>query len=346
MQKKLCSLIVSVFILFFSLDVSAKVWRVNNNGYSADFTTLALANSDNRVVAGDTIHLEGSATSYAGTAITKRLVILGPGYFLQLNPATTANALSATIINIAFQAGSQGSQLQGVRVIGSSLGVNINTSNILIKRCFIDYGVNVSPFISDIRIIQNYFPGTSSSLSAASSLGFPTDLIFNNNISKGYIVLPEEYTMLECNNNVFDVTALTNSPSLSFNAGTFRNNILTNPGATVQINNGSLANVSYNVSASAVNQFGTTNNNIVATKASLFVDQGTSPDGNYQLRPGSPGTANGSDGTDRGAFGGISPAVRYTLSGLPPIPVIYEVMTNGVAGPAGLTVTVKARTIK
>lgn len=106
--------------------------------------------------------------------------------------------------------------------------------------------------------------------------------------------------------------------------------------------------MSYNIGASAT-QFGTANNNIaVANMDNLFVDAATnSPDGDYQLKPGSAGSNNGSDGTDRGVFGGLAITNRYTLSGLAPIPVIYKIITPGVTTPAGdLKVTIMARTIK
>lgn len=127
------------------------------------------------------------------------------------------------------------------------------------------------------------------------------------------------------------------------NVGSFQNNILKNPSAIVNINNGTNLNVSFNTAASP-NQFGTTNNNVVADMTTLFVDPAlNSTDGDYQLRPGS---APGSDGADRGAFGGVIVQNRYQLSGLAAIPVIYEIQTNGVATPTGLPVTIKARTIQ
>ncbi|WP_315817687.1 hypothetical protein [Paraflavitalea speifideaquila] len=55
----------------------------------ANFTTFLAAVNDPNVLAGDTLYLEPSATNYAtgGVTISKRLVVIGPGYFL--NPANT-----------------------------------------------------------------------------------------------------------------------------------------------------------------------------------------------------------------------------------------------------------------
>ena len=347
MKRRLLQLFPACLMLFVFYTAEAKIWRVNNNGYSADFASLNAANNDNRVRSGDTVHVEGSATGYGDATNSKRLVILGPGYFLLENAGNSVNSFPANFSYITFAAGSAGSELQGISVTGE-FGITANVSNILIKRCKIDYDVNLTYGISDVRIVQNYFTTLSGNLSVIddNEFGFPTDVVFNNNIVRRPLLLRAGYTFVECNNNVFDVPPRTNAPSLSLNAGVFRNNILTNPSVTVNINGGSIINVTHNISAGP-NQFGVANNNIiVSSRAGLFVDQGTSTDGNYQLRPGSPGSLNGSDGTDRGAFGGISPAVRYTLSGLPPVPVIYELTTPSVGTPSGLNITIKARTVK
>lgn len=80
--------------------------------------------------------------------------------------------------------------------------------------------------------------------------------------------------------------------------------------------------------------------------ANLFNSNSTI-DGNYQLINGFAYNYLGDDGEDRGVYGGITPELRYTLSGLAPIPVIYDLYTSGVATPQnGLPVTIKARTIK
>ena len=79
---------------------------------------------------------------------------------------------------------------------------------------------------------------------------------------------------------------------------------------------------------------------------SLFVG-GDSKDGFYQIKSGSQAYQNGSDDSDRGAFGGAILSSRYTLSGLAPVPVIYEAVSAGsVSAETGLPVTIKARTIK
>ncbi|MEP7106387.1 MAG: hypothetical protein ABI760_00365 [Ferruginibacter sp.] len=355
-------LIVSAIVLLicFTQQANAKIWRVNNNANATNGSNLGgspgfpvfeqlfgnatnSANGNNLVKIGDTVHLEGSTNNYAGGDLTKKLTIIGPGFFLNENPNTSNNVLPAKLTYITFTTGSSGSQLIGVHVGGSSYGVSINVSDILVRRCKVDVDLSLYYGISDIRILQNFFSRVSTATTITTSgYGFPTDVIFNNNIILGNLVLPVGYAMLECKNNVFAGPSISSSPSIRMYVGSFQNNLLKDPSAIVDINGGTNMNVTYNTGADAA-QFGTTNNNLViADMSTLFVAAGTS-DGKYQLKPGS---ANGSDGTERGAYGGASVINRYTLSGLAPIPVIYDISTSGVADATGLPVIIKARIIK
>ena len=345
MKKKLFLLIFSVS---FVLVANAKIWRVNNNGFAANFTTLALAVADNTVQNGDIIYLEGSSTAYGSVTLKKKLTIIGPGYNLSTNPNASVNVLSATLSDITFSPGSEGSILTGV-VVNGGYSISINASSITIKRCAVAHEINFSYNISDIKILQNYFYNVynysdTDNLIGTSGYGFPSDVIFDNNICERKLVLPDNYTVLECKNNVFNGPAIAGQPSLKMLVGSFQNNILTSASAIANINNSSNINASYNISSSATSQFGTANNNIVISSGIFVTTTGLSSDGKYQLAAGSAGSANGSDGTDRGAFGGAL-SNRYTLSGLPAVPVIYQVITSGVTTTTTLPVTIKARVI-
>lgn len=83
------------------------------------------------------------------------------------------------------------------------------------------------------------------------------------------------------------------------------------------------------------------NNQWLINQSTIFVGStNNSTDGQWQLLANSPAKSAGSDGSDCGMFGGATP---YQLSGLPPIPVVYDII-----GPDLQTgkVTVKARAIK
>lgn len=342
-------------------EAEAKIWRVNNQGYGADYAQINEAVTDPNVLAGDTLHVEGSTVEYNSATVNKHLVIIGVGYHLANNPKTTNNGLATNTGYITFNSGSESSQLIGISV-NHSYGVSINTSNITVKRCKILTYIDLTYNISNITIIQNFFQNTSTSTSSvvqSHSYGFPTNFRFNNNIVQRPLSINDNatYTFLECNNNIFDLAAIPSSPyySLQLYAASFKNNILVNNTATVKINGISNfsttpnAAVSHNIGTSAAVHFGTANDNLVLTNINSIWNAATaaSPDGKYRLTTGSAASGSGSGGVDRGAFGGAAVSNRYVLSGLAPIPVIYEVSTTGVATPStGLNVTIKARTIE
>jgi len=116
-------LLIRVFTLSLSLSVlliltaSASKWRVNNSGIQAGFNSVQQAVSSSQVLPGDTLYVEGSPFSYGNVDLTKRLVIIGPGYFLGQNPETQACLSTAIFENIAFNAESDGSFMTGMTVI-------------------------------------------------------------------------------------------------------------------------------------------------------------------------------------------------------------------------------------
>jgi len=206
----------------------------------------------------------------------------------------------------------------------------------------------------DGYILQNFFPNTvvSNAINTNGNSFFtpPTDLIFNNNICQKTFTwgtpLANPTTLwpiLQCNNNVFDGPDNLANPNLAFSTSEFKNNILMPTNAKVNIT-ASAGNVSYNIGTLST-QFGTADNNLVIAGISAIFVTSASPDGAYQVADASAADNSGSDGTDRGAFGGLAVISRYTLSGLAAIPVVYEITSPGATSTT-LPVTIKARTIK
>lgn len=79
------SIVASLILTFFFTQTGwAKIWRVNNNlGVNADYTSLTAAVNDVvNVLAGDTLMVEASATGYGNITVTRKLIIIGAGYFL------------------------------------------------------------------------------------------------------------------------------------------------------------------------------------------------------------------------------------------------------------------------
>ena len=342
-----------VMATLFTQKADAKIWRVNNRSnydgltlYGDNFggtTGYPVFTQIQQVVplasSGDTIYVEASPLPYSAATVDRKLIIIGSGYFLSQNPHVSTNTDSSFIAGITFASGSEGSQLVGMTEIGSNDYIYINVSDITIKRCHVFHAITIASSLNDVYILENFFPLDNSGLISGSS-PYPTDLVFNNNICQKALIW--NGSILQCNNNIFD--GPTGQLTLSFKTSEFKNNILKALNTTTNINSGSNLNVSYNVGTSAT-QFGTANNNIVvASINSLFVSS-ASPDGSYQILSGSVASNSGSDGTDRGAFGGVAVTDRYTLSGLAAIPVIYSVSTPGTTT-TNLPVIIQARTIK
>lgn len=371
--------ITAVFGIFLisTISAEAKIWRVNN-GSNYNGTTLWGSNYGgtpafpvfkqvdqaiawSSLVDSDTIHVESSQFDYDATTITKKVVLIGTGFFLPDNLKTGNNLNDAKIKRINFNEGSAGSSALGLNVVvGTNTAdgyIQIAADYITIKRCRIErsiyFHITGGSGIQRITVVQNYFPNnyvTNALYFSNSYFVPPVEVIFNNNICQKTLLWERSasglaWNISQCKNNVFDGPDNLATPNLRFTTTDFSNNILMPVNAKVDITATS-AQIAYNIGTQDA-QFGTSNHNLtVPDIASLFVG-GNSKDGFYQIKSGSVAHQSGSDGTDRGAFGGAIVSSRYTLSGLPSVPVVYEVSTTGaVSAETGLPVTVKARTIK
>jgi hypothetical protein len=317
-------------MLCLSQPLHAKIWRVNNQ-LDADksqgiFEQLAPLNSDPDVLPGDTVHLEGSPDTYSNFNCSKRLVILGPGYFLTENPETQARAIPARLGNVTFQSGSEGSIIMGVSFdITSNSGITIRTNNITVQRCFLRGGVSLDN-ITGARVIECYSLGSVRGVTSNTLYG---DIIVRNNLFINASFNTHGGFFSICENNVFT------GNSLAINASSFRNNILANTNANVEITSGNMSN---NLASNG--QFGTENGNKSVNLNGLFLEDG-STDGQWQLASNSPAKGAGTDGSDAGAFGGEG---SYRLSGLPPIPLIYDLRVGDLGNlQTGVRVQVKAK---
>src|SRR5436190_18863940 len=127
-MKKNLLFFASSFLLLST--ASAKIWRVNNTGVPADFTSLQAAINSSGVVNGDTVHLEASGASYGSMNLTKQLIIIGNGYLLGTSGSNSNPDLQATpspsllVGSVTFNAGSNGSVLEGVTVANTLLVTN------------------------------------------------------------------------------------------------------------------------------------------------------------------------------------------------------------------------------
>lgn len=324
----MCSCATALVLISFA--AQAKVWRVNNTtGAMANFTQLTDAIASSQVLDGDTIYLEGSSTNYTAATLTKKLVIIGPGYLLSGNsgnPGLQANTNTATITLNIDTTGS------GSRIMGITLNANIDGSvdEFTIERC--DVNFNQWRTYQTGQLIQN--------------------LRVNKCLVGGFRFTTYQLENTEVTNCIFQT-------GFTFNTG--RNSLMRNcafQNISVNITNTYMANnifsgVNFNPTnctikycISNANNLPAGNGNQINIAGSAVFVGGSSMDARFQLPAVSPARNAGEpiNGVTPhcGPFGTDDP---YRISGIPPIPTIYE-LTVPVSVPntsSTMTITISTR---
>lgn len=346
-----------IFTLFAiaSLNLSyAKIWRVNNNsGIAADFTTLQAAHDG--ASAGDTLHLEASPTSYGGATFTKKLIVIGPGFFLNENPNTQAIKQTALVSTINLYAGAAGSVIMGLDFNGNSVYVYAN--DIVIRRNKFSSAVNGSSdyYTGGIQLYYNYQGDNTPIKNAIISQNYGV-AIYGNYAVTGVLISSNYISYYSYTGDA------TNSDVLRMHADAIviiQNNIIRR--GTVTVNNSNIVNNiqmagTFNGTGNLISnnlgnatQFGTTNGNKSnVDMGTVFVGAGSgvSSDGQWKLASGSPAIGAGYGSTaqkpiDAGIYSGQTP---YVLSGLPPVPSIYYFDNKPIGSNSDpITVTIKVK---
>jgi hypothetical protein len=166
---------ILLFLVVISCSVSQATVRTVNNYItnSAQFSTVQPAITASAT--NDTIYLHGSPVSYGDFTITKRLVIIGAGYYLSntINNYTTLVG-NITIDTVSVNQALSGLTLQGLTINGqiSNAGTD-RANNVLIDRCKLS-----TTFITGSNwIIKNSFGSPSFTISSISS-----NVLISNNI--------------------------------------------------------------------------------------------------------------------------------------------------------------------
>lgn len=324
---------------------AARVWRVNNNpGIAADFTNYSTAIASPLVANGDTLHLEASATGYTAGTLSKRLVVIGTGYFLAgagANPGLQANTNSTFFTSaLSFDSLSAGSSFLGVNM-NVDLWLDPRADNITFERCrFNSISWNTQAASTANRtqnIIFNkcYFNGAS----PVAQFYYDNLQITNCIVNGSLNFAPGNIGTALMRNNIFRGSSL-----LNFSNTYFSNNIILDiaPGNF----NPLTSTIKNNIAENNLLPAGNGNQNNI-TETSLFVNPaGQSTDGQWQLAAASPaigaGETVGGITPDCGPFGTADP---YRLSGIPPIPAIYSLTVPaniGVGQPLNITVSTRS----
>lgn len=339
--------LTTIFLMLCFFSASATSWRLNNNpAVDADFTTFQAAHD--AASAGDTIYVEGNGfENHYGEvfSITKKLVIIGPGYFLNENDSTYAFRTLAKVGSINIEPDAAGTEIHGMYIQTlnySQTHVNIKASNVIFSRnrCLTtDVNNNHVKIISNadnVVISQNYIYA----ISVASGVTANNLLIANNYIEN-------RIDLNNLSSGIFTNNVIRHGFVNVYNSQ-IKNNIIFATGHSDALSVNNAGNyIAYNLSSGSLvsgGNYGPGNvgNVDMSTVFVGYPTQGSySTDGRWQLKAGSPAIGAGEGGIDCGMFGGSLP---YVLSGQPAIPRIYEaIVPTAGSTVSGLPVIIKAK---
>lgn len=333
-MRRAITLLALVCFLLNSQHSQAKIWRVNNNpGVAADFNDLQTAH--NGAASGDTLHIEGSPASYGSATFTKKLIVLGPGYFLDENPNSQALLHSGKLGTVTYNMGSEGSVIMGIDFLAS--GISVFTDDILIRRNKFSSPSGATPDYS-IGTVNIYYHSNNSGIPAnnviiSQNFGLKVAvnyastgvLITNNYIAyeawggdatTGNALSAHANAIILVQNNIFR-----RGKVIAYNSN-FTNNIMVNGQFE------GTGNLSSNNLGSGT-QFGNTNGNqenVIITNVFVGAGTGVTSEGQWKLKAGSPAIGAGYGSTaqnpiDCGMYSGQN---SYVLGGMPPMPAIYS----------------------
>lgn len=326
MKKVTLSLILVMFSVVV-LNAQANQFAV----VRPDGTTYICPTFDsayNKAQNDDRIYLPGGNFSLTNP-INKRIFIYGAGYDIDSSASTGIT----TVGNIkVFQGGENGS-LEGIQINNSqgcataslTLGDNINPiAGYTISRCNLTNGIEFKNSCTNIMIKNNRIGGygCQNSPEKSSLGGNLSNSLITNNVILSSILLSNSTPNLTVNNNLFFFAAAFYYLTLA-NYSIYNNNIFQS--GTTYVNYSTFNNNS-NISPQ-----GTGNillNNVSENFSATFINPGSPSGGiyyydshnNYHINLTSACHNSGTDGTDRGKYGGNFP---WSEGSVPSNPHIY-----------------------
>jgi len=297
-HPELPDLVVNSAFLNVKANINASRFYVDNNSaHTADFRDIYQAVSATK--SGDTLYVAGSDINYEQAAIFSPRTIIGPGYFLEENTNTQFNKLSAKAPFFNITKDASGTKIYGMEV--ETVFLNNQSSSLpdTLKNVVLEGNkvqvLTLGDKNQNITFAKNFIKRLQ--INSTSVLGVNRsydDIAVFNNIIDSVKTLFAEINAAEngLNNFNFDYNTI-GYVSDSINDVAFNNNIID-------------VNLSANFTGSG---------NITFADANF-----TNGSGNLSIdNDFVPQTTN----LDKGAFAGSD---AYILSGLPPVPHIYDVI--------------------
>lgn len=118
-----------------AMTANATILRVSNvNGSSAPYSTIQAAHD--AASAGDTIMVDGSNTRYGLTEVSKQLVFIGPGFWINENGLVQESAPMA-IVEFLIHSNAAGTVIEGFTFkYERTQLLTINANNCVVRRCY------------------------------------------------------------------------------------------------------------------------------------------------------------------------------------------------------------------
>jgi len=124
--------VVTLLAVSLLVTAQAKILRVNNVGGTAPYSSIQAA--IRLAEDGDTIMVDGSPEEYGKTTLNKRVVLIGPGFFLREDGITTEADREARVDGLEVQV--EGTVIKGMR-IGGWYSLEIKAPRVVVTRCYI-----------------------------------------------------------------------------------------------------------------------------------------------------------------------------------------------------------------
>jgi hypothetical protein len=310
----------------------------------------------NKATNGDNIYLPGGNFSLTNP-ISKSLHIYGAGYNQDSSAATNITTLTALTILQGADFGS----IEGVVInaldpqnnASLTFGDNQNQtafSNYTIKYCSLNSRIAFLMPSSNITICDNCIGSHLGIPYEFVILGYLSNSLISNNIIFGNYLPSEQNSYLLVKNNIFFWFYGQGSTQFSFGPNsTYENNIFQAPNAMWSSQNSNFYN---NTNGWIYNSNGSISSGTVTETFDLtFINPGTLADAShyyydvhndYHIKPTSLCKNSGTDGTDRGIYGGAFP---WKEGSVPSNPHIYFKQVAGQTNSSGqLQIQFKVRT--
>jgi hypothetical protein len=339
---------VIVLLMSVILPIQARILTVSNMSFSpGQYTTFDLAMA--AAVDGDSIYVHGSVINYGPINIYRNgIVVIGTGHDPQKQFPFVSTFTSIDV---------NGNDCQLLGIVAER--VNVNLPRFTMKRSkILDSSLGIAiifPFSGNKNILleSNVFIAMNSDNVYAPVNTGDIIIIRNNIFSGAVVVFGGPGNTLQIVNNIF----LRGPSAFQFSfvdGGSISNNIFY--GSSPTLHPASIVTMSNNISFQCPDNNFTTGTNITLLNNLENVDpQFVNYPGvgvvysflhDYHLAPGSPGLASGSDGSDRGVYGGFG--TIFNMEGEPPIAEISSVtITSPTTVPPGgtLNITVTTRRV-